>query len=74
MLQSSLGGPISRALEIKISEVERQGGADKTAVSVEDRAVHPHPDLGADSGYHTGTWQEPLGRGWVGVGREASGP
>lgn len=53
--------------------MERQGGADKTAVSAEERAEHPHPDLGADSDYHTRSQQEPLGLDWVGVGREASG-
>lgn len=54
--------------------MEQQGGAEKTAVSAEERAEHPHPDLGVDSDYHTKSRQEPLGLGWVVVGREASGP
>lgn len=54
--------------------MERQGGAEKTAVSAEERAELPPPDLGADSEYHTRSRQESLGLGWVGVGREASGP
>lgn len=54
--------------------MERQGGAGKTAVSAEERAELPHPDLGTDSEYHTRSGQKPLGLGWVGVGREASGP